>query len=154
MPECTLRAFVSADGEWLQEWYRADHAGMEVLLGRPLPTDVACIEAFNAIFEASGTGHTQFWMVDCDAEPLGFFVLTDIQPDQQAANAHIFIDPERRQHSLRAAQAGEQMALTLGFKRMAVMARSRAAQALAKRMGYKPPVTEILVKDLAGEVEA
>ena len=154
MPECTLRAFVSADGEWLQEWYRADHAGMEVLLGRPLPTEVACIEAFNAIFEASGTGHTQFWMVDCDAEPLGFFGLTDIQPDQQAANAHIFIDPERRQHSLRAAQAGEQMAFTLGVRRLGVITRGRAAHALAKRMGFRPPVAAVLTKNLTGDVEA
>ena len=93
-------------------------------------------------------------MVDCDDEPLGFFVLTDIQPEHHAASVHIFIDPERRQHSLRAAQAGEQMAFTLGFRRLGVITRGRAAHALAKRMGFRPPVAAVLTKNLTENVEA
>ena len=33
MPECTLRAFVPADGEWLREWYRVDQPGMQLVMG-------------------------------------------------------------------------------------------------------------------------
>jgi len=154
MPECTLRAFVPADGEWLREWYRVDQPGMQLVMGTPIPTEAECVTAFNAIFEAVGTGRSQFWMVDCDDEPLGFFVLTDIQPEHRAASVHIFIDPEQRRHSLRAAQAAE-MAFTLaGFRRLGVITRSRAAHALAKRMGFRPPVAAVLTKNLTGDVEA
>jgi RimJ/RimL family protein N-acetyltransferase len=154
MPECTLRAFVPADGEWLREWYRVDQPGMQLVMGTPIPTEAECVAAFKGIFAAVGTGRAQFWMVDCDDEPLGFFVLTDIQPEHRAASVHIFIDPERRQHSLRAAQAGEQMAFTLGFRRLGVITRGRAAHALAKRMGFRPPVAAVLTKNLTGNVEA
>jgi RimJ/RimL family protein N-acetyltransferase len=148
MPECTIRAFESRDSEWLREWYEADQTGMAAVMGKPLPTADDCVKAFQVIFQGVQAQQSQFWIVECDQEPLGFFVLTDIPPTQDVASVHVFIDPAQRRHSLRASRAFVGFCTAQGFQRLVVVTRSRAAHALAKHVGFRPPVANILTLTL------
>ena len=148
MPDCTIRAFEPRDGEWLREWYSADQPGMAAVMGKPLPSEAECVQAFQAIFACVQAQQSQFWMVDCDKEPLGFFVLTDIPPAQDVASVHVFIDPAQRRYSIRASKAFAVYCTAQGFKRLVVITRSRAAHALAKHVGFRPPVANILTLTL------
>ena len=150
MPECTLRQFRTADGEWLREWFQSDAAGMAQFMGFALPTEADCIQGFNNIFTAVQQRLAQFWMVEREAEPIGFIALTEIPPEQDRGLVHIYIEPSQRRYSLKAAKAGEMAFSLQGFKHLVATQHrdNRAAYALARRMGFAPHPTVVLQKAL------
>lgn len=154
MPECSLREFEQSDSDWLRAWYQADQKGMEALMGIDLPQESTYMAACNALFDTVLQGQARFWMLDREKQPMGFFLMTDFAPDNSTARVHIYVDPEQRRYSLKAAKSIE-AALTstlveIGMKQViASQPRDqRGAHALAKRMGFTEIPRVLLTKEL------
>lgn len=135
-------------------WYDADPKGMESFMGVSLEAPEACMTAFNRIFEGVIAFQARFWMMDYNDEPMGFFLVTDIEPQRKMARIHIYVGPDQRRYSLKASQVLEQV-IAPQLREMGVRTvvasqpfDQRGAYGLAKRMGFTPVPTVMLTKEI------
>jgi len=155
MAAYTLRTFEDTDPDWLRAWYRTDKVGMESFFGIPLEEEATYLGAFNTVLQGVRAGRAEFWMLDCDTEPMGFFLMTDFTPDGRAARIHIYIDVDQRRHSFRAAKVIESTLTRRMQERglthvVASQPRThRGAHALAKRLGFHEMPQMWLTKELS-----
>ena len=154
VPECIVRQFKESDSDWLMEWYKADRKGMESFMGVPLEAPEACMSAFNRIFEGVIAFQARFWVMDLDEEPMGFFLVTDIDRQRHLARIHIYVGPDHRRYSLKVAQVLDDV-LVPELREMGVRTvvasqpfEQRGAYGLAKRMGFTPVPTVMLTKEI------
>jgi|TARA_R110002012_G_scaffold204602_3_gene374358 RimJ/RimL family protein N-acetyltransferase len=140
MAQFSARMFDVRDTKGIQGWYDSDRAGLERLVGRPLPTWIECMQAFNHLLGAALQGQALFWMVDRDDALVGCVVCSDLAPASPLGRAHIYVDPQFRRYSVDVARVGLDGAKEMGIQRVMVnIERSnRAACALAKKMGFAP----------------
>ena len=140
MAQFSARLFDVKDREGLQRWYDTDRVGLERLVGRPLPTWIECMQAFNHLLGAVLQGQALFWMVDRDDALVGCVVCSDITPPSPLGRAHIYVDPQFRRYSADVARVGLERAKEMGIQRVVanVERTNRAACALAKKMGFVP----------------
>ena len=102
----------------------------------------------------SEQGHRVRIDMDYDDEPMGFFLVTDIEPQRKMARIHIYVGPDQRRYSLKASQALEQVVVPqlreMGVRTMVASQpfEQRGAYGLAKRMGFTPVPTVMLTKEI------
>ena len=150
MATITLRPFGPDAPPTLEGWSEHDRAGLEAVMGVPLPDALDCTMAFNTLFQAQQEGRTIFLMADCDDRSVGFTILSDVTPAGDAGRPHIYVVPAERRHSFTVAKEGEAVAKKLGVRHLMVSINpeNRRSRLFAKRLGYETVPHLILRKEL------
>ena len=151
MPDIQFRSFAVSDPARIVQWYQDDRAGFESFMGQEVPDELACTMAMNALLQAAQQGWALFAMVDQGEETIGFTGLTNLTPNRDFGQPHLYIHPTARRYSIRVAKAAERHVAALGVKHFMASCEfdNKRGLALLKRLRYQEVKRKAFLKEVA-----
>ncbi len=145
-----FRGYAVGDPPRILTWYRTDRTGFESFMGQSIPDELACTLAMNSLLQAADQGWAVFAMVDRGDETIGFTGVTNVTPNRDFGQPHLYIAPDSRRYSLQVAHAAERQAARLGIKHfMASVERdNRRGLAIIKRLGFHEVPRRAFLKEI------
>ena len=145
-----FRGYAVGDPPRILTWYQTDRTGFESFMGQSIPDELACTLAMNSLLQAASEGLAVFAMVDRGDETIGFTGVTNMTPNREFGQPHLYIVPTSRRYSLQVAQEAERQASRLGIKHfMASVERdNRRGLAIIKRLGFHEVPRRAFLKEI------
>jgi hypothetical protein len=150
MSQITLRAYGIGDPARIVEWYEQDRTGFESFMGTDIPNALSCTMAITSLLNAVNNNIALFYMIDHGDKTIGFTGLTNVTPNGDFGQPHIYIEKGSRRHSIKAARASEKHAVSIGVKHFMISVENsnKRGLALAKYMGFNEVHRKAFLKEL------
>jgi hypothetical protein len=150
MSEIILRPYGIGDPPRIIQWYEQDRSGFESFMGTDVPDALSCTMAITSLLNAVTNNIALFCMIDHGDQTIGFTGLTNITPSRDFGQPHIYIEPDSRRHSIKAAKAAEKHAVSIGVKHFMISVENsnKRGLALAKYMGFNEVHRKAFLKEL------
>lgn len=119
-------------------------------MGKSIPDELACTLTMNTLLQDAQQGRALFAMVDHKEKTIGFTGLTNMTPNGEFGQPHIYIEPDSRRYSLKAARAAEKYCAQIGVKHFMISVDfdNKRGLALAKTLGFNEVQRKAFLKEL------